>query len=82
MFMIYSIEEKQSVEVNLKHALLIVMVCFVTELLEFCLNEGFADRNLIAKWKKVLSYNALVPYMSLVLKCTLVFSDICKQLFI
>ena len=26
-----------------------------SELYEFCLNEGYADKNLIAKWKKVLS---------------------------
>ena len=29
---------------------------FSSELYEYCLNEGFADRNLIAKWKKV-SFN-------------------------
>lgn len=28
------------------------------ELYEFCLNEGYADKNLIAKWKKVRIYSA------------------------
>jgi len=27
-----------------------------TELYEYCLNEGYADKNLIAKWKKVSSH--------------------------
>lgn len=26
------------------------------ELYEFCMDQGYADRNLIAKWKKVYSY--------------------------
>ena len=30
-----------------------IRVCIPTELYEFCLNEGYADKNLIAKWKKV-----------------------------
>lgn len=27
-------------------------VCLVTELYEYCIKEGYADKNLIAKWKK------------------------------
>lgn len=48
------------------------------ELFEFCLDQGYADRNLIAKWKKVyfcLSYviwflvvAALCPF-KVILKC-------------
>ena len=27
-------------------------VCLLTELYEYCIKEGYADKNLIAKWKK------------------------------
>lgn len=27
-------------------------VCVLTELYEYCIKEGYADKNLIAKWKK------------------------------
>jgi len=56
MFMIYSTEERQLVEVSVTFVgCIVIVVCVVPELLEFCLNEGFADRNLIAKWKKVIT---------------------------
>lgn len=28
------------------------IVCFVAELYDYCIKEGYADKNLIAKWKK------------------------------
>lgn len=27
-------------------------VCLLTELYDYCIKEGYADKNLIAKWKK------------------------------
>lgn len=27
-------------------------ICFLAELYEYCIKEGYADKNLIAKWKK------------------------------
>ena len=32
-----------------------------SELYDYCLNEGYADKNLIAKWKKVLSIAIALP---------------------
>ena len=29
-----------------------VLLCLLTELYEYCIKEGYADKNLIAKWKK------------------------------
>lgn len=40
-----------------------------TELYEYCLNEGYADKNLIAKWKKVSSHG---PYLTPA-SCSLLF---------
>ena len=41
------------------------------ELYEFCLNQGYADRNLIAKWKKVSIDGSM---LSIVLTAQLVVS--------
>ena len=35
------------------HTHLTFLYTLLLELYEYCLNEGYADKNLIAKWKKV-----------------------------
>ena len=37
------------------------------ELYEFCLDQGYADRNLIAKWKKVSDHTLSLQYSLFVL---------------
>lgn len=37
------------------------------ELYEFCLDQGYADRNLIAKWKKVSKISYFILFLKLVL---------------
>ena len=65
----FTSRERPSAEVGLKrHSICHTLYCITlylyrihceypplspSELYEYCLNEGYADRNLIAKWKKV-----------------------------
>lgn len=49
------------------------------ELYEFCLDQGYADRNLIAKWKKVSAtftraFTHKTPFLTFPLKMNIVFT--------